>query len=152
MREKRRDAALQDRPAADREQLLRLRAAETLAAPSRRNDRCDVHEKPSLYGAGLRKPRRAGRAEKGAHRLRLALDRPAEIWRRAAEQLHRERRRLSRRLGKPHADDRAAAKHDGRDPALRPIHALVKTRVDEMLLRRVREQKRIERAEQTDGA
>src|SRR5207244_4057291 len=40
----------------------------------------------------------------------------------------------------------------GRDPALRPIHPLVKTRVDQMLLRRVGEQERIERAEQTDGA
>ncbi len=72
MREEGRDAALEDRPAADCEQLLRLRAAEPLSASTGRNDGGHMHGQTFII-------RNAQRAERIAQRAD-AIECAASTW------------------------------------------------------------------------
>jgi hypothetical protein len=94
MREKRRHAALENRPAADREQLLRLIAPKPPAQPAGRDDRCDVHQE-TLIIWGLGETSDARLAEERRHGACLALDRLARGGCRAREQLDAQSRRLA---------------------------------------------------------
>src|SRR5438128_4203200 len=96
MREQGHHGALENRTPADRKQLLRLRAAEPLAASSGRDDRCDVHRVNVDYmgtgdwglGLGPAKARRTTHAEKRAHLVGFSLDRTFRL----AAHLRRRRR------------------------------------------------------------
>ena len=111
-----------------------------------RGSRFTVHGSRFKFRSG--EPTRSGRRETGrAPRLRRGCRRErclssgANGWTSTVNV-------FARCIEKPDGDDPAADDDDGREPALVSVDALVEARLDQVVLRGVREQERVERRQQ----